>query len=57
MVFSVMYTICKGPNLDAYGCQSVTPANCHMILFININGFFSEKMPTLRHLEYHIGIL
>ena len=28
MVFSVMYTICKEPKLDAQIFQSVTPTNC-----------------------------
>ena len=28
VVFSVMYTICEGPNLDAYTSQSVMSGNC-----------------------------
>ena len=28
MVFSVMYAICEGFELDAYMSQSVMPANC-----------------------------
>ena len=28
MVFSVTYTICKGPKLDAQRSPTVTPANC-----------------------------
>ena len=59
MIFSVTYTICKEPNLDAQRFQNVTSANCqYEIIYVNASIFFqSEQIFTLWDLAQHIGIL
>ena len=43
MVFSVTYTIRKGPELDAYMFQSVTPDDFNLILFVSISIFLKSE--------------
>jgi hypothetical protein len=55
MVFNVMYTICKGPILDAYRSLSVTSANCNIILFVMHKCFF--KVKNYSHYDIYLSML